>query len=71
MPSTSIDSSSDALLNTKQVAALLGIHPTTLRIARYRQNFTELPWVKIGGAVRYRREDVDHFIHANRKGDPR
>ncbi len=55
------------LLTTGQLAQLLGVHQGTLRSARCRKTF-DLPFVRIGRAVRYRPEDVAAFIEANRKG---
>jgi len=67
MRSNLSNASVTALLNTKQVAHLLGIHPTTLRLARSRQSLA-LPHVRIGGAIRYRLSDVERFIQANTFG---
>lgn len=49
------------LLNTKETARLLGLSPQTL--AQWRCNRTvDLPYVKIGGRVFYRWEDIWRFI---------
>lgn len=56
-----------ALLTTQEAAARLGLHPTTLRIARSRKSL-DLPFIRIGGAIRYRMEDVEAFIARNREG---
>lgn len=60
-------SADSALLTTKEVAAFLRLHPTTLRIARSKKTLA-LPYVHVGGAIRYRRVDVDAFIAANMGG---
>lgn len=52
------------LMNTAQAAEFLGIKPTTLCVWR-STNRCKLPYVKVGGQVRYRRQDLDDFISAN------
>lgn len=49
------------LLKPEQAAAYLGIKPATLAVWR-STNRRKLAFVKIGGQVRYRREDLDKFI---------
>lgn len=51
----------ETLLTREQVAAMLGIKSQTLAkwACTHRHN---LPFVKIGSAVRYRRNDVEAFI---------
>jgi excisionase family DNA binding protein len=53
------------LLTTTQVASMLGIHPGHLRATRSRGTLN-IPFVRIGGAIRYRPADVQSFIEANR-----
>lgn len=53
------------LLKPAEAARCLQISPTTLQTWRYK-NPERLPFVKVGGQVRYRREDLDLFIEANR-----
>ena len=51
----------DALITTKQAAALLGVSVAFLE--RDRWAGAKIPFVKVGGrAVRYRRADLDAFI---------
>ncbi len=50
------------LLNSKQVADALGIKEETLQIWRSTKRYN-LPYIKIGGRVRYTVEDVEKFIH--------
>jgi hypothetical protein len=57
--------SSEMLLTPKETAALLRLHPTTLAIARSRGTLA-LPWVRIGRAIRYRRQDVVDWLQLNR-----
>lgn len=53
------------LLDTRQVAELLGIQPQTLEL--WRQKGDGPIFIKIGRLVRYRLEDVEAFI----QGQPR
>lgn len=52
------------LLTPEQAAAYLGIKPATLAVWR-STNRRKLAFVKIGGNVRYRRQDLDQFIVDN------
>jgi excisionase family DNA binding protein len=56
------------MLTQREVAALLGIRPRTIEDWRSRKTGPELPYVRLGRAVRYRREDVERLIAANTKG---
>jgi excisionase family DNA binding protein len=49
----------DRLLTTDEVAAALGVSPTT---AKRLTRSGELPCVRIGRLVRYRRVDLDRWI---------
>ncbi|KKE99466.1 helix-turn-helix domain-containing protein [Mycolicibacterium obuense] len=49
-----------------QVAAILQTTIDALAQDRYRRR--GVPWVKIGGRVRYLREDVLGYLRANRFG---
>lgn len=51
---------SNHLLNEAATARMLGLQPPTLRGWRFRQQGPT--YCKIGGAVRYRLEDVQAFI---------
>jgi len=52
------------LLTPQQTAALLGVTPGTLEVWRCTKRYP-LRYIKIGGRfVRYRRQDIDHFINA-------
>ncbi|PJM74397.1 DNA-binding protein [Bifidobacterium simiarum] len=48
------------LLTPAQAARILGIPTSTL--ARWRSERRELPYVKVGRVVRYRRGDLDRWI---------
>lgn len=52
------------LMSPVQAAAYLGIKPSTLSVWR-TTNRRKLAYVKIGGQVRYRRNDLDQFIADN------
>jgi len=49
-----------ALLDTQAAADVLGLSPNTL--SRWRWSGSGPRFVKLGRAVRYRREDLDQFI---------
>ena len=53
----------DRLLTPEEVAEFLGMKPNTL--ARWRSNGIGPAYVKLGSAVRYRREDLDRFVAGN------
>ena len=49
------------MLNTRQAAKLLAVHPNTLAVWRQKQKY--LPFIQVGrGYVRYRREDVEALL---------
>lgn len=54
----------ERLLTERRTADMLGTTPGTLTVARARGvgAFSDLPWVKIGRAVRYRLSDVLAWI---------
>lgn len=55
----------DELLDTPQTADILDVKPGTLEVWRATKRYP-LPFIKIGGKVRYRRSDVLRFIEANK-----
>lgn len=58
-----------SLLTTEELAANLRVHPETLNAGR-RSGAIKIPFIKIGGSVRYRVEDVHRFLEqAISKGD--
>jgi hypothetical protein len=66
---TTTDASTD-LVPPREAAAALAVSPDTLKSARLRRlapdhPLHQLPYVRIGRCVRYRRADLDHFIAAN------
>lgn len=54
----------DKLLNTEQAAQVLGTSVSFLAKARLNAR-PEIPFVKVGAAVRYRRSDLEAFIASN------
>ena len=52
------------LLTTRQAAEFLGLSPETLLTWRCTKQ-VEIPYIKLGKAVRYRREDLEAFINEN------
>lgn len=54
------------LYTPKEAAEILGIDAATLAVWRCTQR-VDLPFVKIGGRVRYILEDVLQFIENNRR----
>ena len=52
------------LMTTEQAAAYLAVKPATLSVWR-STNRKKLAYVKVGGQVRYRRQDLDAFIAEN------
>ncbi|MEJ1418236.1 MAG: helix-turn-helix domain-containing protein [Candidatus Sedimenticola sp. (ex Thyasira tokunagai)] len=61
----------DALIQPDQAAAILGLTPGTLQVWRSTGRYN-LPFVKVGGRVMYRQEDVRAFIERrlhNHTGD--
>lgn len=49
------------LLDPEQVAEALGVSPKTLNVWRCTGRYN-LPFVKVGSRVRYRRADVEAFL---------
>lgn len=55
----------DALITEAEAAALLAIAPATLKAWRSTNRTAKPVHCRIGGAVRYRRSDIDAFIAAS------
>jgi excisionase family DNA binding protein len=56
------------LLTRDQAAAYLGIATRTLAIWKWAKRY-DLPYVKIGRLVRYKRSDLDAFIRRHSSGE--
>ena len=54
------------LLNTREVADLLGISPNTLDIWRTKNRGPR--FIKVGRYVRYQQTDLENFIKDNKRG---
>ena len=53
------------LLTNNQAAAFLGVSPSTLTTWRCTKRYA-LPFIKVGGCVRYAESDLIEFIAARR-----
>lgn len=62
------DDSVPVLLNTVQVAKLLGIKPHTLAVARC-EGTNKIPYFKVGRSVRYRKKEVEAYLVASQVGE--
>lgn len=60
------EATDEQLLTPEQVAKQLVIEEATLAVWR-STNRQPLPFVKLGGLVRYRRQDVHEFIASKRQ----
>ena len=61
-----ISSSLSPLLDPEPTAEILGISPGTLQVWRSTGRY-DLPYVKVGGRVKYRPEDIQAFIERRTK----
>ena len=52
------------LLDTTEAAEFLGVESHTLAEWRSTERYN-LPYVKIGRLVKYRRQDLEHFVESN------
>lgn len=55
------------LLTRQQAAEFLGLAVVTLEVWASSQRY-DLPYIKVGRAVRYRREDLEAFLERNTVG---
>jgi predicted DNA-binding transcriptional regulator AlpA len=55
---------SNVLLNEREVAKQLKMSVAWLRKMRYAKSGGGIPYVKLGGAVRYRQSAVDAWVSA-------
>ena len=56
-----IEKGDDELLDTPRTAQILDVKPSTLEVWRNTKRY-ELPYVRVGRNIRYRRPDVLAFI---------
>ena len=52
------------LLTTKEAAAILGVHHHTLTKARSYRTEPMIPFVRVGGTVRYKPDDIEAYIES-------
>jgi hypothetical protein len=52
---------SDPILPNAVAAGYLGITPHTLNVWRCNKRF-DIPYIKVGGRVRYRKSSLDNFL---------
>lgn len=62
---TTVNKELEPLMTDEEVLGVLKIPPPTLAAWRCNGRVKGLPFVKIGGAIRYRSSDVQAFIQAN------
>lgn len=56
-----MNNNTSSLLTTDEVANQLGIKSETLQVWRCTRRYN-LPYIKVGGRVRYKAEDIESFI---------
>jgi excisionase family DNA binding protein len=57
------------LLTSTAAAEYLGVAPNTLAIWRCNKRY-EIPYIKVGSHVRYRRDDLDVWLASRTVGAP-
>jgi excisionase family DNA binding protein len=57
------------LLNTQAAAEYIGVKPHTLEVWRTSGRY-RLPFIRVGGNVRYRRTALDEFLADRTEGGP-
>lgn len=55
----------DPMMCRKEATEYLGLHPGTLEAWASRGS-VNVPMIRLGRAVRYRKSDLDRFIESNR-----
>lgn len=65
--STASNKAKSALYNNDEAAQYLGIKPRTLEVWRSTKRYS-IPYVKVGGLVRYRLESLDKFLESRTVG---
>ena len=63
MSSTAKETIIDQLLDTLEVARLIGVHPQTL--STWRSQSQGPRWIKVGRKVKYRPNDVGDWLDQN------
>lgn len=62
-----VQTTSDPMLVENQAAEMIGVKPQTLAVWRSTKRY-DLPYVKVGRCVRYRRSSILAFIEKNTVG---
>ena len=57
----------DSLLSPKEAAAFLRVSPDTLAVWRCTKRYPNLPYVKIGGRIRYERADLIRWVKSYKR----
>lgn len=57
----------EQLLTPDETATLLRISPNTLAYWRRPRIQSDLPWVEVGGQVRYRKSDIEAWLDKKTK----
>lgn len=57
----------EPLLDTERAAALIGVLPETLEVWRCTRRY-DLPFIKVGRAVRYRPSDIQKWLESRTVG---
>lgn len=57
----------EQLLTPEETAALLRLSEHTLAAWRRTGSSSDLPWVEVGGKIRYRRGDISRWLEARTK----
>lgn len=58
------------LLSNQEAAAYLGVSPNTLEVWRCTKRY-DLPYIKVGRIVKYKREALDKFLESRTIGADR
>jgi hypothetical protein len=61
------DGNTSDLLTSREAADMLRISPATLAIWRCRDRY-QLPYIKVGSHVVYRRGDIENFLKSRTVG---
>jgi hypothetical protein len=56
------------LLTTIEAAEIIGVRAQTLAVWRSQKRYPDLPFIKVGGAVRYRLADLETWLASRTVG---
>ena len=57
------------LLTTEQAAEWLGVTEGTLKVWRCQKRYS-IPFIKVGGRVRYNPQDLENWLASRKVGQP-